>query len=211
MSFIYPNPTPVFPNIPTSFPQSMRPTFNAAMTATTVNGNETRTIRQAFPIWEFEIVLERLKDQTQNLTNDGNGFKEFQAISGLFLACRGRYGRFYYSCPQDFSRSAAQIATGDGTTTQFIVYRNFLNFKEPVGGIESIQTVYLDGVPILATEYSYNGNLLTFNSAPANEVVISLDFSFYYLCRFLEDMQSYDQFYNHLWSQGSCRFESAKA
>lgn len=214
--FTFPNPTPVYPSIPgLVFPINKRPTF-ASLVFTAVSGRETRSAQQAYPLWEFELTYDFLKDQTQNSTPfmQNAGRQDLQQISELFYACNGQYGQFYFEDASDNSRTGQVIGTGDGSTTQFVAVRNWGNgalaVPEPVGGINTLLDVYFNGTPVSSADYSFSGNVITFASAPANGVTISIDFTFYYLCRFIEDMHDYSEFMKNLWELKSCKFRSVK-
>ena len=51
-------------------------------------------------------------------------------------------------------------------------------------------------------------NQLIFDSAPADGVVITADFQFYFACRFTEDQLDFEKFYDKLWALQTCNFRS---
>lgn len=218
MTFFFPDPTPIFPTLRSGYSVMMKPMFSTAV-QTRVSGYEARSARQGWPLWEFTVPFEELADETQNAVPDSwhLGQKELQRLCGLFLACKGQYGRFYFTCPEDKSRSAQLLGTADGSRTVFRALRTWgtgaTSFTEPVGGINTLQAwkVYQNGVDDTAN-WTVTDNYTNFtrSSAPANGVVITADFFFYYFCRFIEDLQDYDQFYSHLWQLKACKFRSAK-
>src|SRR6266849_3738917 len=99
MPFInFPSPTPLFPSLPgRGWSMHKIPTFSTSV-AIHVNGKEMRAIRQAFPLWEFDITHEVLREQTQNqvLWQNNVPFVELETISQLQLSCLGKYGEFYF-------------------------------------------------------------------------------------------------------------------
>ena len=228
MSFIgFPtNPPPIFPALnPLAFPIHKKPTFSA-WEHKSVSGAQYQTARQAYPNWEFELQYAEdswLREQTQNnpiyVPNSPN--VELETISQLFLSCYGSYGEFWYSDPEDNSRSGQFIYTGDGSTTVFRVIRTwgFEPFArvEPVGGIniyDPALAVYLDGVSQPYSTFTVTNDLtgthLNFNSAPALGVTITMDFSYYYRCQWKEDMQQYNQWAYNLWQLRKAEFRSVK-
>ena len=225
MSYIdYPNPTPVFPALPVvGFPVHKKPLFTGWQHKS-VTGRTYLTARQVYPNWDFELQFSKdswLREQTQNnpIYGPNSPHVEFEAISQLFLSCYGTYGEFYYDDPEDDSRLGQSIGIGDGVTTTFRVMRTWgstpLARVEPVGGANLGQpiTVYLNGTP-LAGAWGVNntssGTYLTFSSAPGAGVAITMDFSFFYRCRWKDDMQEYQQFNYNLWELGKCEFRSTK-
>lgn len=227
MSYVgFPSPTPVFPALPVQgFPVSKKPFFTSWQHRS-VTGKQFQCFRQVYPNWDFELQygdMAWLREQTQNQQKYQNNspFTEFEAMSQLFLACYGSYGDFFYDDPEDDSRFAQPIATGDGSTTQFRVVRTWglvgpTARIEPVGGVNLGLpiTVYLNGSPVAGSTYSVtndpSGSHLTFTSAPGGGVAITMDFFYYYRCRWLEPNQQYDQFLYNLWQLGKAKFRSVK-
>ncbi len=213
MDFIFPVPTPVFPALRPGFPVKVRPTFSS-IAATTVSGIEITAVRQVFPLWEFELTFEVLSDQTQNIAPDAGrlGYTELQQICGLFLACRGRYGQFYFTFPEDSLRTSALVGIGDGVTDIFTVFRTIGTggFNEPVGGINELLAVYINGIEQSGGSYNFSENKIGFAVVPPAGVTITADYTFFYLCRFMEDIIDYEQFFRNMWTLKSCKFRSTK-
>jgi len=216
MTFVFPNPVPVFPVVPgLTFSVHKRPTW-ATLEFMAVSGRRVSSPQQAFPLWEFELKFDFLRDQTQNIVpyQQYAAKHEFTQISELFNACGGKYGQFYFDDPTDDSRNGQIIGTGDGSTKNFTALRGWrfqnLVINEPVGGINQLLNVYVNGVLQPSNSYSFSGNVITFVTAPGNGLSITIDFTFYYLCQFLEDQQDYDQFMANLWQLSSCKLRSVK-
>jgi uncharacterized protein (TIGR02217 family) len=225
MAFInFPNPTPIFPTLaPLAWPVVKKPSFKSIVSIGTT-GIETQFIRAVFPRWEFKLTYggdnNWLRDQTQNITPDPQriGQTEFEQISGLFLQCLGSYGEFYYSDPSDCQRSNITIGKGDGATTTFLIYYSWgtgpytPSFSAPVSGIASLDAVYLNGVLQSSSTYSMDSSntMIVFNTPPGSGVTISLNFHFYFRCRFLADLQEYEQWAENLWKYSEVKFQSVK-
>jgi uncharacterized protein (TIGR02217 family) len=224
MSFInFPSPTPVFPTLPSqAWSVHKKPILSSRVT-TAVSGRSNRLACAAYPRWAFTLTFGGesawLRDQTQNSVAQAPvGFTELQQISGLFMACLGAYGEFYFTDPDDSSRSNQSVGTGDGSTTTFPLYYSWgsgpltppLTF--PVTGINTIDAVYFNGVLQSASLYSLDSTKtkLVFTSAPGAGVVITADFHFYFRCRFLDDKVSFSQWAQNLWDTKEVQFESVK-
>ena len=218
--FLYPSPTvPILPTL-NGFSVHKKPIW-ASTVEETVSGREVMYATAAWPLWEFELTYEVLRSQTQNIVIDSHEspFLEFEQIASIFLVCAGQYGRFYYNDVTDNSRTAQPIGTGDGTTTNFTMYRTFgtnpLAITEPVGSVNNDipVTVFLDGV-VLPQPGNWGfvdaNQTLVFTSPPGAGVVISATFYFYYLCRFIEDVKDFEQFMHNLWTVKSFKFRSVK-
>lgn len=215
MSFAFPTPTPIFPFLRLGYPIKFQPMAQSDV-HTATDGTETRCINRAYPLWGFDLTFELLADQTQNASPDTRygvaGQKELEEISQLFLSCRGRYGRFYYSFPEDNSRWSQKLGVGNGVLTTFTAVRGLglSGYVEPVGGIENLQAVYVNGLPLASTAFSFTDNVISLTSPPGAGAIVSADFSFFYFCRWADDLQDYEQFMRRLWTQKSCKFQSVK-
>ena len=229
MSFVqYPSdPPPVFPALPPQgFPVTKRPVFTG-WEHRSIAGQQWQTARQAYPNWEFELQYADdswLREQTQNVEvyAPNSPRVEFEALSQLFLRCFGNYGEFWYDDPEDDSRFGQAIAIADGVAFSYRVVRTWglvgsLARVEPVGGVNLSQpvNVYLDGgSPISSSLYTVtndlHGSFLNLTTVPAAGVAITMDFNFYYRCRWLEDGQQYEQWAYNLWQLGKAKFRSVK-
>lgn len=212
----YPYQTPVLPNL-NGFSVKKTPTFDS-LVAQTVSGREVSSPRQAYPLWEFDLVYEVLRDPTQNQVPYGQyaDFTEFQQILDFFVANSGQYARFFYNDLSDNSRLGQFVGIADGVTATYRFTRTWgsgdLSFVEPIGGINLIQplTVYLNGTPTTNYSIDSKGQNITFGTAPTSGVDITADFFFYYFCRFLTDVMDFEQFYANLWMMKSFKFRSVK-
>lgn len=212
--FSFPNPVPIYPDIPgLTFPIGKKPHFKT-LEFRAVSGRRVTSPQMILPLWEYDLVYDFLRDQTQNQTpwQQYAGKQELLKISELFLTCNGKYGQFYFDDLSDNSRYGQALGVGDGVTTVFVAYRNWgygaFITTEPVGGINTLETVYYNGVPVPSNQYSFSGNVITFNPAPPNGQAITIDFHFYYLCQFLDDEHDYSQFMHNLWQFQSCKLMS---
>lgn len=218
---VVPIPPPFFPEAPSQhgFSIHKRPTFASTVLSPT-SGREVTGFQAPYPLWEFELTYEQLKDETQNSNKvpfaSVSGFAELQRVLSLYLVCNGQYKGFLYNDPDDNSRANQAVAVADGTTTRFVVPRVWGSGSyaliEPVGAINVMVAVYFDtgGGPVLQDPLLYyiSGNALVFYSAPANGTTISATFTFYYFCRFIEDSLELSQFMQGRWGLASLRFRS---
>lgn len=195
-----------------------RPTF-ATGVQTARSGREVTNFQQRLPLWEFELTYEILRDQTQNQTPDGYfaGVIELQKIMGLFAACAGEFGLFYFEDLSDNSRTSQALGTGNGVETDFRLLRTISYFNqsytEPVGGInlDHSVVVYLDDVatPELGN-WSISADLryLIFVTPPGAGVEIRISYYYRYLCRFISNDVEFEEFQWDRWLQKGLRFRS---
>lgn len=219
------NPPPLFPTLPViGFPVQKKPYF-ATWEHKAVSGQAWQTARQVYPNWDFELQVEDdawFREQTQNnpIYSANAPYTELEAVSQLFLSCFGAYGEFWYDDQEDDSRTSQYIAPGDGSNTSFRVIRTWgvypLARVEPVGGVNLGSTInaYIGGVLQNSSSYTVTNDLtgshINFTTPPSYGAVISMDFSFYFRCRFMEDNQQYDQFMMNLWQARKISFRSVK-
>src|SRR5579863_562078 len=225
MAFIqFPNPTPIFPALPSqAWSVHKQPLFKTN-TNVAISGREYQIARQVIPRWEFTLSYGGeawLRDQTQNNPIYGPlaGFRELEQIAGLFLACLGSYGEFYYIDPDDNSRLDQNTYPGPGAgITTFLCLFNWGTGPftpaafYPVSGIQILDAVYINGVAQSPSTYSLDSTRtqIVFTSAPSSGVDITADFHFYFRCRFLADVEEFSQWAKNLWELKELKFQSVK-
>ena len=183
-----------------------KPLFSTGIQRT-ASLRESRAVFASFPLYEFELVANGL-----NAASDYQGSMppgEFQSTMGLFLNSLGMFGTFLFQDPDDCQVTGSILGVGDGDTTQFALVRSLGGWVEPVGWVKDTPTVRKNGTATLA--FTLNApNSITFTTAPASGVTITADFSFYFLCRFLEDQHDYLKLWDKMWSNESIKFTSVK-
>lgn len=208
----------LFPKLKTlGYSSFRRPHFNTIVQQA-ASGRTVRAALQVLPLTEFETTFELLRDMTQNFAPDWqrNPYVELQEITQLFMSCYGQYGSFLWDCEHDNSRAQGFIGNGDGSTSTFVVQRAWgfgdSAFFEPVGAITRIDALYYNGALLDegAVSATLSGNQVTFSPAPPGNTRITADFYFSYLCRWLDDMQEYEQWSHNLWTYKKCKFISIK-
>jgi hypothetical protein len=93
-----------------------------------------------------------------------------------------------------------------------------LQVTEPVGIVDvrvgKVINVYLNGVPLAQSGNWWIDpqtlNQLWFVAAPGAGVVVTMDFSFLYFCRFIDDKLSLKEFYKGYWSLDSIKFRQTR-
>ena len=204
-------PFPVFPALPYGFPVKVRPVMSTIVSVGPA-GREARYPKQASALWEFDLTFEELRDQTQNQTlyNIFYGLLQYQQLVQHFLMMYGQGGMFAFDAPWDDSRANQPIGTGDGSTYVFPVYRTWgstsAQLAELVGMVNTVTNVKVNGVTVNPAHYYINVNKLVFQDAsgnlypPANGAQITMTFSFYYVCQFVNDEQEFEMFGENRWS-----------
>jgi hypothetical protein len=206
-------PIPIFPSVPQSFPVKLSVVMDTTV-GTTKSLREMRVPQQQYPLWDIEIVFEELVDQTQNQTPYGpfSGLTNYEQLVQQWLMMYGQTGIFGFTAPWDDSRTDQAIGTGDGTTMDFEVFRTWgqgaIATLAPVGMINVVTNVKINGSVVNPLNYNVTRSYLNFLTAPAAGVSITMTFSFYYVCRFTDDEQDFEEFSKNRWVLPSLKFRA---
>ena len=196
-----------FPTLPgQGWSVHKRPTFSTRVAAH-VSGREVRRANYADALYEFEVTFDGLASSGFA----GLGAGSLQTLLGFYLACAGQYGTFLYTDPSDSSVTGQPIGLGDGVTASFTMVRAIGGFSEPVGWVTAVSNVYLADKAQSSAAYTLAPpNILTFTSAPAAGTAIAADFSYAFVCRFLDDQEDFENIMNGLWQMQSLKFRSVR-
>ena len=184
-----------------------RPTFSTRI-ASHVSGREVRSSLYAGTLYEYELTFDGLAS-TAGATN-GLGPASLQTLIGFFLQCQGQFGTFLYADPTDGSVQGQGIATGDGATASFVLQRTIGAFTEPVSYVIQLGAAYVNGVAQSGAAL-VGTNTLKLAAPPAAGSIVSADFSYAFLCRFLDDSQDFENIMSGLWTLSSLKFRSVRA
>lgn len=205
-------PTITFPDI-TSFPGlgwsiHRRPT-NSTRISTAASGREVRTPLYATPLYEFEMIYDVLNSDSANF--QAATAESLQQIMGFFLQCQGQYAAFLFADPDFNEAMGSHLGTGDGTTTVFPLMRQVGPYSEQIQAVNVVSQVYFNGVAQSGGSWTVvNANQLEFSAAPGAGTVVTADLTYYFVCRFLEDMHDYEEFMYRLHTLQSCKIRSVR-
>lgn len=172
------------------------------------SGRELRALDYPFPLWQFSLVFNFLRD------NPAGGFNELRTLMGFYLACQGAFSTFLFTDPTDDSVTAQEIGVGDGITAAFQLIRTLggaIGFNEPILAPNTVTAVYLNGTPTGGYSVNAANGVVTFGSAPGAGVVITADFTYYFRCRFVDDSYQFDNFMFRFWQLKKLSFISVLA
>lgn len=197
---------PVFPTVGVqNWPVKRTPIFNSVISKH-VSGKEIRSPKAVYPIWEFEIGYELLL---------GTGPQTFQALFSFWQRLQGRSGKFVFTDPE-FSAAINQfVATGDGFRNVWPLCRTVSSaFEEPIGWLVNITNVSINGITQSPATYQawYNDKYpsIRFNTPPANGATVTASYNYAFVCRFMDDAQSFEEFMNNWHSVKSLKFRTVK-
>jgi uncharacterized protein (TIGR02217 family) len=175
------------------------PTFQTRVQRA-VSGRELRALDYPYPLWQFSLTYEVLRDEAAPQA-------DLCTLLGFCMACQGAFGTFLFDDPSDDQVTGQSIAAGDGVTETFQLARTIgppggVQFLEPIVAPNVISAVYVQGVAQTPADWSVDPStgLLIFAAAPVAGAAITADFSFYFRCRFMSDAYSFENFMLRLWS-----------
>jgi hypothetical protein len=136
----------VFPSLPGMKLPSKRPNF-ATMIQRGVSGYEVRASNMLYPIWDFLLEWDVLRDDRSVMANVAPAapLDELRKIRGFFEAHRGSFESFLFDDPTDNDVSAQQFGVGDGSTTAFQLLRTAgvgQTFAEPVANLNGAPQIF---------------------------------------------------------------------
>jgi uncharacterized protein (TIGR02217 family) len=199
------NDPDIFPLLPGfSFITSKRPLWSTGI-ASAASGRERRRKTWSFPIWNFKVQYEVLRDDPTNA--------ELQKLLAFFNNHAGMYQQFLFYDPSDNTVTSQQFGTGDGTTKTFQLTRTLgagnLTFVEPVYAAVNTPTVSVNGITTTAFTIGTLGQI-TFTTAPPAGQALVWSGNFMFVCRFDQDDLDTQQMMQGLWSQSGIAFRTVK-
>ena len=140
--------------------------------------------------------------------NVGYGIQSRQNLKSVidfFWARRGRLRGFLFRDWSDYQFEDVQLGLGDGSDTTFAVKKiyedDIVPFERPLKyAIESSMTVKVDGVTVADNQWSLSNGIITFNSAPALNAVITASGEFDIPVMFMRDQLEVSM---EVWNAGS--------
>jgi uncharacterized protein (TIGR02217 family) len=84
---------------------------------------------------------------------------------------------------------------------------------EPIIAPNIVRAVYFNGITQDPSTYSVDPatGLVTFESAPNSELIITADFTYYFRCRFIDDKYDFENFMYRLWQVKKLTFISVQS
>lgn len=166
-----------------------------------------------YALYEFEATYEGLTSSASPQSSfAGLGASSLQSLMGFFAQMQGQFGTFLYADPDDSTVLGQLIGPGDGSTKSFVLGRTIGGWNEPVGWVTSVANVYFNNALQSSSLWALTApNSLGFYTAPSSGVEITADFSYAFVCRFLDDEMDFEEFMSALWKVDSVKFRSVTA
>lgn len=202
----------IFPSLPgLAWSVTKAPTFQTRIQRA-VSGRELRALDYPYPLWQFSLVFNFLRD------NPSAGYDELRTLMGFFLSCQGAYGTFLFQDPSDHQIAGQYLGTGDSSTAAFQLQRAMGTglpgggFIEPIVAPNSLGAIYLDGITQNPADYTVDPDtgIVTFATPPSTGLAITADFSYWFRCRFVDDSYDFENFMYRLWQLKKLSFISVR-
>ena len=176
-----------------------KPVFNSGVQRS-VNLSELRASFSSTPLYEFSRSYEILRD---DIAHD-----ELNTLVGFFMARYGSWDSWLFLDVDDSAALLEPFGTGTGAAVAFQLKRALGVFTEPVCNVAASPLIYKAGVlQTVTTHYTINSTgLVTFTGAPANGAALTWSGTYYFRCRFREDVMEFQQFMSKLWEAQSFDF-----
>ena len=203
----------IFPALPgLAWSVTKTPTFQTRIQRA-VSGREVRALDYPYPLWQFALVYDFLRD------NPGAGYDELRTLLGFFMLCQGAFGTFLFRDPSDCQVVGQPIGTGDASTTTFQLQRSMGTtlpdggFLEPIIAPDVVRAIYCNGITQDPSTYNVDPTtgLVTFGIAPRVGLIITADFTYYFRCRFVDDKYDFENFMHRLWQLKKLTFISVRS
>ena len=210
-----PQQIPVFPTLPQGWSITKTPSW-PGRSLRSVSGLEWRATDQTYPRYEWELTYPILRDGSyaKHTGGTGDGYDEFHDLAGFFNLFAGGFSTFLYDDPTDDSVVGQTIATGDGSTSVWQLVRTVGGelpgggWSDPIYAVNTILAVYLDGAPTDGYTVNYLSGQIRLCPAPADGVVVTVDFAYYWYARFMQDSMNFENFMVQLWQNKLVKFTS---
>lgn len=202
----------IFPSLPgLAWSVTKAPTFQTRIQRA-VSGRELRAFDYPYPLWQFSLVFNFLRD------NPSAGFDELRTLLGFFLSCQGAYGTFLFQDPSDYQVAGQPIGIGNSSAANFQLQRSMGTalpgggFTEPIVAPNVVSAIYFDGITQNPAGYSVDPDtgIVSFVMPPATGLAITADFSYWFRCRFIDDSYDFENFMYRLWQLKKLTFISVR-
>jgi uncharacterized protein (TIGR02217 family) len=191
---------PVFPLLPGVTPDPEKAPSWSTKVLRASAGNERRTALWPYPIWNFTLKHEVIRDRPS--------LDEIHGVWELFNTVQGQFGAFLFLDQTDFLVTGQALGPGDGVTTQWQLMRSIRDWTEPVLAPFGV-TVLVGGAPVSFSLGAYG--VVTLGSPPASGAPVTWSGGFFYPCRFTQDDLTLKRIASQLWSNDGLKFSSVRS
>jgi hypothetical protein len=155
-----------------------------------------------YPYYDFKLIFNYLLDNNSQ-TDD------IHLLMGFYNRVGGGAQSFLFQDETDNSVTKQLFEIGDGTTTKFQLCRDYGGFIEPVFGLASKPTIYIDDAETTEFQWTTKG-VVDFATAPASNAKLYWSGNFYYRCHFKNDTTDFSNIYFQIWELQELELQSVK-
>lgn len=166
-----------------------------------LSGKRVRYSLYTYPTYSYEISF--------NVLRTAAALAELQTLRGFINSVAGPVQLWGYTDPNDKSVSGQEFGTGDGATTAFQLVRTLGGFTEPVFLLNGAPSIYVNSTLTAPASISGYG-VVNFSSAPASGAALTWSGSFYWPCRFDEDVTQFENNLSGFFRLSSLKFSTEK-
>jgi hypothetical protein len=188
-------PIPTLPNGSRGWDIGKYPVFNTIVQTPASRRGETRISTTPYCTWEFQMSFPYVKGTFNDATSYLN------QVTGFYMQMQGQANSWLYDDTQDNSITApVTFGTGDGVTKAFQLTRPIGGYQDIIQNINGVPSVYINGV--LTSAYGINSlGLVTFNTVPATNAVLTWSGKYFFRCRFNNDsLDQLKQIFTNHWT-----------
>jgi hypothetical protein len=204
-NYYQPPPPQIFPSMPgLTFPVTITPRTLNLRQAPHPSGREVRLQAGSLPVWQFALDFALLRGTP--------GFTEYAEMLGFFFAQLGSQRAFLFRLPQDCEVTDQDFIVTNGRSVFGPLVRTYAGSTEPVGYVDTTQgfALYQDGDLVDSAAYfilrdAPGNQLIKFRDTPPAGKTLTVDMSFFYVCRFADDTIDVEEFMNRLYSLASVK------
>jgi uncharacterized protein (TIGR02217 family) len=193
----------VFPTLPGASIEIDRATSFKTNVQVAASGKEYTSRLMLSPLYEITIKFDLLRISQS----------ELQTLDGFFHDMGGQFDWFLFYDYNDSTNNSVTdqiIGVADGVKTQFQLGRlPGVSLFEPCKNIKTLTNVKVNGVTkTLGTDYTVSSRgLVTFTYAPSAGN-ITWTGSYYYQCRFNEDITTFNRISYNIWANKEIKFRA---
>jgi hypothetical protein len=196
---------PVFPSLPgIGFPVK-RAVRWSTIKQDALSGKRARYPLWSFPVYDYELPL--------NFLRSDQATQEWQTLAAFVNSVQGAAQLWAYNDVNDNSVTNQGFGIGDGVSVAFQLVRSFGGFVEPIflpaflvnGGPLS---VFVNGAPVGASVLPFG--IVSFLSIPPPGASLTWTGSYYWPCRFEDDVASFEQMMSLIWEVKALKFSTEK-
>lgn len=190
----------LFPTLRGMSPKITKTPTHNTLRKVSQNGTEVRAKLMAYPRYQYKLSFEYLLD-------NGDQDSDLRTLLGFYNQRGGSFDNFLLLDKSDCTANNQPFAKGDGIKTTFRLVKNYGGFVEPLYGVDTSSTIFVDGKKATNVTINIEGTVV-FNTPPAVGADLSWSGIYYHRVVFDEDSNDFDQIFSGLWELSTIKLMS---